>query len=337
MEEAKIGIIGMAWGTAHMETIGYFEGARVAAIAFDRTHQGKTVHEFAEEIGAQGYTDGVKMIAEADINAVDIVVAPKWREPLVMAAAERGLPTLIEKPMALNAAQAQRYAAAMASAGAPFMVEYPLRFHLAMQRMKELLYDGPLGKPVSVEGNLQTLWNAPPGHWTWDEDNPGGLINECGCHMIDTVNFLCGKPLSVYSVGGNVMGYGPHPDTAAMIIQYENGSHGFVNAGGLGTIAMSAPMFVRVFAEKGEARVTGDDWMFGRVEWALHGEGQEIHDETYEVPPRRQILRGNMMNFIRVVREGIEPPCSAQDGVIVQQVIEGMVASIDSGQVVELA
>ena len=332
MKEAKIGIIGIAWGTAHMETIGELEGARVGAIAFDRTHLGKTVHEYAAEVGAVGYTDGVKMIAEADIDAIDIVVAPKWREPLVEAAVKRGLPTLIEKPMALSVAQAERWA--QIAAGIPVMIEYPLRFHLAMQRMKELLYDGPLGKPVSVEGNLQTMWNAPEGHWTWDKENPGGLLNECGCHMIDTVCFLCGKPTSVFSVGGNVMGYGANPDTAAMTIQFENGSHAFVNAGGLGTIAFSAPMFVRVFAEKGEARVTGADWMFGRVEWALHGDDAEIHDESYEIPPRRQILRYNMKNFIRVVREGIAPPCSAQDGITVQKIIEGMVDSINSGDVV---
>lgn len=334
MKEVKIGIIGLGWGSAHIETIGHIEGAHVAALAFDRTFRGKTVHEIAESIGAVGYTNGEQMIAEADIDAVDVVVAPKWREPLIEAAAKRGLPTLIEKPMALSTAQAERFS--QIAADIPLMIEYPLRFHLAMQRMKELLYDGPLGRPLSVEGNLQTSWNPPVGHWTWDEDNPGGLVNECGCHMLDTLCFLCGSPTRVFAVGSNVRGNGPHPDNAAISIQFESGCHAFANTGGLGTFAFSAPMFVRVFAENGEARATGENWMFGRVEWALDGKDNELHNETYEVPPRLQILRHNMMNFVRVVREGIEPPCGPQDGIRVQEIVDAMVESIKTGKAIQI-
>jgi predicted dehydrogenase len=54
-------------------------------------------------------------------------VQPKWREPLLRAAAERGLPVLMAKPMANNVPQAELFAGIAADAGIPFMMENPRR------------------------------------------------------------------------------------------------------------------------------------------------------------------------------------------------------------------
>ncbi|HUX19862.1 MAG TPA: Gfo/Idh/MocA family oxidoreductase [Spirochaetia bacterium] len=332
MREIKIGVVGLLWGQRHVGTIQNIDGARVSAVAYDRTlPDGTTVEEFAKRFGATAFKDGIDMIEHAEIDAVDICTSPKWREPLIAAAAKRGLPVLIEKPMALNVAQAQKYAKIAEDAGIPLMVEYPFRFLPAVQRMKELLDGGPLGRPISVEGNLQTTWNPPKGHWTWDAGNKGGVVLESGCHLIDTLCFLCGEPQTVYSIGGSVQRHGDQEDTVAMIIEFKNRSHALVNIGGLGTNAYKNPMFVRVYAEHGEASVSGEDWRFSVVEWAL-ADDTEPRREELEQPARFEVPRFNLMNFARVVRDGIAPPCSATDGIRVQRVIEAMARSIKSGQ-----
>jgi len=338
MDVVKLGIVGLGFGQCHVGTVGKMDGVRVSAVADDKPVGGQTpVAEYAAKIGAAAYADGVKMIAEADIDAVDIVVAPKFREPLLRAAAKRKLPVLIEKPMAANVAQAQTFAAIAAEAGIPLMIEYPMRFYPAVQRAAELLGAGPLGAPLNVEGNLQTFWNPPQGHWTWDADNVGGLINECSCHLLDTLCFLCGQPSSVFASGGNVMGMGEHPDTAAMLIEFAGGCTGVVNAGGLGTWAMGTPMQIRVFAANGEARLSGRDWTYDRLDWALRGWEEKTKSEDHPAPPRQELLRCNMEQFLRVVREGIAPPCGPAEALRAQKLIAAAAESMRSRRSVRIA
>ncbi len=157
MSDVRIGIVGLGFGVAHVNTIANIDGIRVGAVADNAPVRGKgvPVAEFAESIGAAGYDDGVAMIREAAIDAVDLVVAPKYREPLLRAAAERGLPVLMEKPMANNLTQGEAFAAIIRDGGIPFMMEYPFRFHPAMQRAKELLD----GTPIEGSGQINI---APP-------------------------------------------------------------------------------------------------------------------------------------------------------------------------------
>lgn len=338
MDTVQLGIVGLGFGQSHVDTVRNITGMSVTAVADNAPVGGETpVSEYAANIGAAAYEDGVKMIAEADINAVDLVVAPRFREPLLKAAAGRGLPVLMEKPMATSVAQAEHFAAIAADAGIALMIEYPMRFFPAVHRAKALLNDGPLSRPLNVSGNLQTFWNPPPGHWTWDDDNVGGLINECSCHLLDTLCFLCGRPERVFALGGNVMGHGAGEDTAAMLIEFAGGCTAVANVGGLGTWAFGTPMQIRIFAESGEARISGDDWTYGRVEWALRGSEETMYEETmtgeeHPAPPRNELLRCNIEQFARVVHEGIEPPCGPAEGILDQKLIAAIVESIRSGQ-----
>jgi len=269
MNEVRIGVVGLLWGQRHVGTIKNIEGMRVSAVAYDRAlPDGTSVEKLARDIDARAFKDGIEMIKTADIDAVDICTSPKWREPLIAAAAERGLPVLIEKPMALTVEQARTYARIAESGNIPLMVEYPFRFLPAIERLKGLLDGGPLGRPISVEGELQTTWNPPPGHWTWDDGNEGGVVLESGCHLIDTLCYLCGEPKRVHAVGLNIRGHGRQVDTAAMIIEFENGSHALANIGGLGANAFNNPMSLRVFADRGEGADedrSDRDWGLGTL------------------------------------------------------------------------
>ncbi|MCX7014740.1 MAG: Gfo/Idh/MocA family oxidoreductase [Candidatus Sumerlaeota bacterium] len=338
MKEVTVGIVGLGWGKKHVLAISNLEGIRVAAVADNAPlvpGEKKPIAEYAASIGAAGYADGVKMIEEAEIDAVDVAVRPKWREPLLRAAAKRGVPVLVEKPMANNLAQAELFARIAEEAGIPFMMEYPLRFHPAMQRAKELLA-GPLGKPLSVTAELQTQWNPPKGHWSWDEDVEAGWFTECGCHILDTVCFLAGKPTAVFALGRSFKGNGKGIDSAALAIEFEGGSHAVVNGGGIATQAFNVPMYVKVYAENGEMLISGGNWVYDKVTWALHGTKEQAKEENLPGPPRMELLRQNLIEFARLVRGEIKSPCTAEDGLVVQRIMAAMAKSIASGNSVRL-
>ena len=164
-EAVKLGIVGVRnLGQWQVGCVANLDGVEVAAVAdnaetFDVMGRGATsLTEYADSIGADVYTDGADMIENADIDAVSLCVSPKWREPLMVAAAKRKLPVNMEKPMACDTAQGERLAKIAADAGITLMMEYPLRYFPAMAKLKSLLDDGPLGKPLSVTGELQACF-----------------------------------------------------------------------------------------------------------------------------------------------------------------------------------
>ena len=70
--------------------------------------------------------------------------------------------------------------------------------------LKELLDDGPIGRPFVVNAEI-VMGEMPaktPEHWIWDPDNGNGAINENTCHVFDAICFLLGDPVSLHAYGG---------------------------------------------------------------------------------------------------------------------------------------
>jgi predicted dehydrogenase len=338
----KLGIVGVRMlGQWHVECVANLDGVEVAAVAdsaetFDVVGKGEmSLADYAASIGAAAYTDGADMIENADIDAVSLCVSPKWREPLMVAAAKRKLPANMEKPMACDTAHGEKLAKIAADAGIMLMMEYPLRYFPAMKKLKSLLGDGLLGKPLSVTGELQTCFMYPKDHWTWDPKNGNGFLNESITHLYDTMCFICGTPVNVYAKGGAYKGASDMADAALAMIEFENGSYAAANGGAIGTTSFKTPMYVHVFAENGEARVTGPDWMYDSIEWATTDD-KEMNVEKFDLPHRRQIMIYNLAHFAACVRDGLAPSCDAEDGLNCMRIVDGLRESMATGNVVEL-
>jgi predicted dehydrogenase len=339
----KLGIVGVRMlGQWQVECVANLAAAEVTAVAdnaetFHVVGRGETsLTEYADSIGAAAYTDGVTMIENADIDAVSMCVSPKWREPLVVAAAKRGLPVIMEKPMAWDTAQGEKLARIATDAGIMLMMEYPLRYFPAMEKLKSLLGDGPLGRPLSVTGELQACFMYPKDHWTWDPKNGNGFLNESITHLYDTLCFICGTPVNVYAKGRSYKGVSDMADAALLMIEFENGSYAAANGGAIGTTSFQTPMYVHVFAENGEARVTGPDWMYSKIEWATTDD-KEMRVEEFSLPDRRQIMLYSLAHFTECVRDGAAPSCDAEDGLNCMRIVDGLRESIATGNVVDLA
>ena len=175
--DIRLGIVGMRLGMWHAGAIAEIDGVSIVAVADNvqgiMPGPNMTLQQFAVSHGADAYVDGVDMITNADIAAVDLCVSPKWRLPLVEAAAARGLPVLMEKPWGTNMAHGRSLADIINKANLLHMVEFPLRYFPPIVALKELLDDGPLGRPFVVNAEI-VMGEAPakmPQHWMWDPEN----------------------------------------------------------------------------------------------------------------------------------------------------------------------
>ena len=141
----KIGIIGYGyWGPNLARNFDRCEGAEVYAIAerdHDRLHLAKTSFK-----NIKYYDDGDRLITDPDIDAVVIASRADTHYRLCMHALEAGKHVFITKPFVLNSDDAQRVSEFALSKNKILMVDHTYLFTGAVQKLKQLIQDGSLGK-----------------------------------------------------------------------------------------------------------------------------------------------------------------------------------------------
>jgi len=342
--EIRLGIVGMQLGLWHAGAIAEIEGASIVAVADNI--QGKlpgpdiTLREWADSLDADAYTDGVEMIRNADIDAVDLCVSPKWRLPLVQAAAERGLPVLTEKPWGTNMAHGRALADVIENANLLHMVEFPLRYFPPIIELKKLLDDGPLGRPfvVNAEIVMGAIPAKMPEHWMWDADNGNGAVNENTCHVFDTLCYLLGEPVSAQAFGASYHGAAPAlPDGVVANIRFESGAVASVTGGSLGADILRTPTWLDVYAEKGQALVTGIEHMFDTLTWGRSDDSGEPSRQHWPNPRLRTlIVQYALAEFIDSVRTGRQPESDANAGLNALALAMAVNQSVATGETVDL-
>ncbi|MCY3916591.1 MAG: Gfo/Idh/MocA family oxidoreductase [Chloroflexi bacterium] len=341
--EIRLGIVGMRLGLWHAGAIAEMDGVSIVAVA-DNV-QGKlpgpniSLREWADSLDAAAYTDGVDMIEKADIDAVDLCVSPKWRVPLVEAAAARGLPVLLEKPWGTDMTHGQAIADIIRRSNLLHMVEFPLRYFPPIIELKKLLDEGPLGRPFVVNAEI-VMGEGPakmPEHWMWDPENGNGAINENTCHVFDTVCYLLGDPVSVQAFGASYHGAAPTlPDGAVANIRFESGAVASVTGGSLGANALRTPTWLDVYAEHGQALVTGIDHMFDTLTWGTVDAGEPTREHWPNPPLRTLIVRYAIEEFVKGLRSGVQPESDAEAGLKALALALAVNESVATGESVDL-
>ena len=193
-----IGIVGA--GFARTTQIPGFRdcmGARVVAIASQHRERAESVaKEFSIENVAR---DWQELVARADVDLVSIITPPATHMEITLAALERGKAVLCEKPMAMNASQAERMTESARSAGVLALIDHELRFLNSRRTMRAMLQNGAIG-PVrhcnyvfrsDYRGVLDRPWD-----WWSDETMGGGMLGALGSHVIDSFRWVLGTEIT---------------------------------------------------------------------------------------------------------------------------------------------
>jgi 1,5-anhydro-D-fructose reductase (1,5-anhydro-D-mannitol-forming) len=138
---------------------------------------------------------------------------------------------ICEKPMAMKEAEARTMVQVAEESGKLFGVAYYRRCYPKVQRAKQLLQQGAIGKPVVAE-LTNHMWFDGSGSRSWLVDPAragGGPLFDIASHRIDVLNFLFGKPVQVSGQWSNVVHHYAVEDNATAMIEYENGVRGIVD------------------------------------------------------------------------------------------------------------
>lgn len=183
-----------------------------------------------------------------------------------------GSNVIIEKPIALSIADADRIIKAEEDSGLIVCANHQNRFNGPVQHMRKALLAGKFGK--LFYGTASVRWSRGEEYYksadwrgTWEQDG-GTLMNQC-IHAIDLLRWMMGGEITeVVGFTENMM----HPyieceDFGTAILRFKNGSYGIID-GTVNTYGGDYEETLSVFGEKGFAKLGGtcinkvDDWVF---------------------------------------------------------------------------
>lgn len=203
----KIGLIGAGRIGAHhagvLHALPAVQELAIADVASGRAEAVAEGFERARAVGIDRVLDGV--------DAVVIASSTDTHADWLVAAAERGLATFCEKPIALDLESTRRAAAAVDSAGVVVQMGFQRRYDPAMRAIRDAIESGDLGVPYLVRSQTHDP-EPPPIDYI---PVSGGIFRDCMIHDIDVVRYVTGQDVETVTATGAVLGFpeiGAHGD-----------------------------------------------------------------------------------------------------------------------------
>ena len=253
----------------------------------------------------RAFTDYRAALDAVEADFVLIVVPPYHHREIALAAFERGLPVLTEKPLADTMASAREMVAAAEAAGLPLVVSQNYRYQRWFQTMKQALAEGRLGRV----DHLFVSFRLDVAHWgEFRHRMRDVLLVEMAIHHFDMMRCLLdrdAKRVAAYTWNPGWSPYAGDPVAAVLILM----------EGGIPIL------YEATVAGRGVPTGWNGWWRVECEEGALVYEGQEVlirhsDDPPQEVPLMEMDFESQdylLRDFLVCLREGREAETSGRD------------------------
>lgn len=342
----RVGIAGCgAISRNHLEAFRSVDDAEIVGVCdIDPTRARATAHDW----GIPNAVDTVAALLALDLDIVSVCTPHPTHEDVVLQAAAAGVHVLCEKPIAVELESADRMVKACHDAGVQLGVLFQRRFWPAAQRIRAVIADGTLGRPIIGHCSVMLhrgheYYSRDTWRGTWANDG-GGVLMTQAIHYIDLLQWFMGDVAEVYG-RINTYKHGDHievEDSAAAVITFTSGAMATLEAST--AVSPSLGVQVRITGETGaSASLTefpeGSD---GRVDlWAV--EGKVTTEPAYPagVEPNVDLatINGQLIphhaaqvrDFVRAIREGHDPAVTGRDATRALQILLAVYESSRTG------
>lgn len=266
------------------------------------------------------YSNADHLINDPEVNAIYIATPPVNHKDYTLQALRAGKPVYVEKPMAMNAAEAQVMAAAANESGGKLCVAHYRRQQPLFLKVKSLLAEGAIGEPKIV--NLQCLQPHQDKMITQTDDawryNPalsgGGLFHDLAPHQLDLMLYFFGRPEKAtgYSVNASRL-YGADDTTTGQVL-FPN--HVLFT----GTWCFTVPEkrdFCEIIGSEGSLQFPIFDHRLLRLK-----KGETETEFSFD--PLPHVQQPMIEQVVHYFLGRAENPCSAEDGAAVMKMIDDM-------------
>jgi len=251
-------------------------------------------------------------------------------------ALETGVHVMVEKPMAMNVAEAEMMSTASRKSGAVLMVAHCWRFDEDVLWLKEQV--GKLGKIIRTKGyGVHTHW-GPSGWFTQKEFAGGGAMADMGIHALDTARFLLGdpQPVSVYAKIGTYYKDFDVDDTGIIIVNWDNGATSYIESGWWQPHSDGPEAATQLYGTQGFGQLFPTKLELPNVA----EEKVEIIDPGFAFPRAehcpQSMYDAQMAYFIECIKSGKTPIPGGAEGLVNMKVVDAAYESARTGKVVEM-
>jgi predicted dehydrogenase len=286
--------------------------------------------ELADQHGlALGTSDVDELLAHPGLEAVHVATPVATHAEIAIAAARRGLHVLVDKPVAMDLAEARAVRDAIAQAGVVAAVNYGRRFQATreglLRRVAEVA-GAPRMVCVALVFDDHALPESRPFTWVQDAGLGGGRLQGYGVHDLDLLLEAFGEVESV--AAATEVGVGeredregtPHAVTAedayVILIRFRGG--------GLGHVSLTATArhkrgdTIEVHGAEGTVRLDADK----RLHWGRAGEELQV-EGPLKADSERAYARV-ARNFHAAIRGGAAPDPGLEEGLRVQALLDAV-------------
>ena len=314
-----IGLIGGGNITdTHARATGAIAGVQLAAVY--GTNKEK-VERLSRQYGGRAYSEFQAFLNHRPMDMVVIGSPSGLHASQGIAAAQHGLHVLTEKPIDISVRRAEELIEATDQAGVKLGVIFQDRGKKDIRRLKTLLDNGLVGRPLLVEAKVK--WYRPAEYYgqskwrgTFTMDGGGALINQA-IHTVDVLLWLMGDVSRVQARTSAVLHSIEGEDTALALIEFANGALGSLQAT---TAAFPGyPRRVEITGTGGTVILEQDHIVAIDVKNPPAGIEVTVssHDRENNSSPVVSDFRSHQVifeDFLTAIREDRTPMCDGREG-----------------------
>jgi len=342
----KIGILGFAHG--HVNTYcsqWRNESSLGIQVVAGWDHDTERLNLAEEQHGIQPCASVSELLDREDLSAVVVSAETSMHADLVEQAASAGKAIILQKPMALTLAEADRIVAAVDNAQVPFSLAWQMRVDPENLKIRSLIEDGTLGRIYQIRRRhcLPVLLNpAFESSWHVDPEYNRDIFADDAAHAIDFIYWLFGMPLAITARMTTAHKGSMPNDNGVVLLEYPEGllaevSSSFASAAGENTTEIVGANGVLI-QNYGDAPSSGQrfDPDAPSLKWFLRDREQWV---VSDVPaPQKQGDRiANLAAPLSEFLHGLRPAlATAQDGHNVLRLVLACYTSNETGQRVDM-
>lgn len=341
-DPVKVGIIGLGrWARVLTRAAQKSDKLKIVA-GYSRSEEKRT--GFAEEFGVPAVPDLQTMLSDPEIKGVIITVPNEQHLAVASEIAKAGKHVYTEKPIASTLEDGLEIAALEETYGVTVTVGHSARLMAGVQRIRQAIDAGELGRVGMIEGNFsnERALELTPDTWRWYKDRaPGGPLSQLAIHIFDLAYHLGGKIDAVSSIASKLSPVGAEVDDQSMtLLKFSDGKIGYV-----GSSWTSPGVFsVRVFGSKGLMHYEMDfgTWdtpeQIHRSSTLYIQRGKDGYGKREEIKDQESDMFGAELDlFAESCRTGNSNELDAENGNVAVSVVYAALQSIErSGQEVKL-
>lgn len=347
----RVGIIGTG-GIAKAHIRGYQQAQNVELFAAC-----DVIKERAEAVQQEygfthAFTDYEQLLKTPELDVVSICTPPFAHKDPTIAALQAGKHVLCEKPMALDATEAQAMVDAWYTARDRhknlFSIGFNARWSQNAQTLKRMIDAGELGdiyygRTVSHRRRGVPGW----GVFTNKAKNGGGPMIDIGVHALDLALWLMGhpEPESVYGVTYRKFGnrpnvFNPWGAWDPKTFNVEDSAFAMIRFKGGATLQLECSWALNIEKSYGQTVLCGTEGGAQLQPFMLF---QEKHGTLLDIVPPDRATEGQggppvsthaleVQGFLRAVREGTPPLVLPEQALMVSRIVDAVYASDESGK-----